>query len=73
MQIDNCRRNIWFHALTEVAGKEQISLTRLQEAVFPVLLLLYFLEAQQGTKQINSFFPHPLWQTLNGVPRPALP
>lgn len=63
MQVNNCSRSIWFHALTEVAGKEQASLTKPQEAIFPLLLFLHLLEAPQGTKQIKSFFPCPLRET----------
>lgn len=73
MQVHHCSRSIWFHALTEVAGKQQISLTKVQEAVFPLLLFLNFLEAPQTTKQIKALFPHPLRETLNCVPRPVLP
>lgn len=70
MHVHNCSRNIWFHALTEVAGKEQISLTKPQKAVFLLLLsvvVLFRSPTKQGTKQLNSFFPHLLWETELGT------
>lgn len=56
---------------TEVTGKEQMSLTKQHDGVSS-LLLLYFLEASEGIKQINSFFPLLHWVTLNWLPMPVL-
>lgn len=58
--------------LTEVAGKEQMSLTKQHEGVSSLLLLLYFLKASEGIKQMNSFFSLSHWDTLNWLPVPVL-
>lgn len=51
--------------LTEVTGEEQMSLTKQHDGVSSLLLLLYFLKASEGIKQMNYFFHLLHWGTLN--------
>lgn len=54
--------------LSEIAGKEQMSLTKQHDGISTLLLLLNFLQVSEGIKQINSFFPLSCWGTLNWLP-----